>query len=294
MQPGNNYHHPQHLPHPPQRMINNMAWQQNVPNMANMPNINNYHLNQGDNTMTPYQQQHIESYTNYVPTMQSLAMPSPDMMNPNNHNVFQGYLPHNYVLQPQLSHSQLLHSPMSPVENVLISQPMSITTPPPPPHLQTPLANSSSPVHTPMINSPNNSPMVNPLSIVKKPFEKFNSRDNLVRCSKCNHENHLVVCELFNKDEEISRLHTQITKLINDLKYAHSQLEQERLSNSQSTIRILHAQQDHNLVPKLSHLSPEAPEFKPDDYSAAYASPVIDEVPVVSAKVVCTNCMLPL
>lgn len=253
-------------------------------NIQNMPNVNNYHMNQGDNTMLPYQQ-HIENYANFVPAIQSLSMPSLDMMNPNNQHVFQGYLSQNFI-QPQM-----IHGPISPVENVMISHPISIATPPPPPPSQTPMGNSSS--SSPMNNSPTNSlPIVNQMPVVKKSFDKFNSRENLVRCSKCNHENHLAACEFLNKDEEIARLNMQIAHLTNELKYAVNQLQQERLGHSQSAIRILqtHPASHNNLAPKLSHLSPEAPEFKPDDHSTAfYSTPPVNEVPVVSAKVVCTD-----
>lgn len=229
--------------------------------------------------MLPYQQ-HMDNYANFVPTIQSVSMPSLDMMNPNNQHVFQGYLPQNFI-QPQM-----IHGPISPVENVMISQPINIATPPPPPS-QTPMANSSSPL--PMNNSP--TPMVNQMPILKKSFDKFNSRENLVRCAKCNHENHLAACEFLNKDEEIARLNIQIAHLTNELKYALNQLQQERLNHSQ--IRILQTHPGHNVAPKLSHLSPEAPEFKPDDHSGAfYAAPTVHEVPVVSAKVVCTDFMI--
>lgn len=279
----NNYHH-QQLPQHQHRPMNNIPWQQPIPNMSNIPNVpnmNNYHMNQGDNPMLSYQhQQHMDSYGNFVPAMQSLNMPSMEMINPNNQHVFQQYLPQNFI-QPQM-----IHGPISPVENVMISQPINIATPPPPPS-QAPMRNSSP---LPMNNSPTNSlPIVNQMPVLKKPFDKFNSRENLVRCAKCNHENHLVACEFLNKDEEIARLHTQIvhlTQLANDLKY---QLQQERLGHSQSTVRILQTHPSHNITPK-SHLSPEAPEFRPDDHSAAvYNTPTVNEVPVVSAKVVCTE-----
>lgn len=276
----NNYHH-QHLQQHQHRPMNNMSWQQPVPNMSNipnMPNMNNYHMNQGDNTMLPYQQ-HIDNYANFVPAIQSLNMPSLDMMNPNNQHVFQGYIPQNFI-QPQM-----IHGPISPVENVMISQPINIATPPPPPS-QAPMRNSSP---LPMNNSPtNSSPMVNQMPVLKKSFDKFNSRENLVRCAKCNHENHLAACEFLNKDEEIARLNMQIVRLSDELKYAVNQLQQERLGHSQSTVRILQTHPSHTLTPK-SHLSPEAPEFKPDDHAAFHNPQSANEVPVVSAKVVRTE-----